>query len=285
MEFYMQQLNDYRIIARQQGLTKKDYYELKKSIYEINQRIQEISSHLKKWETERKLSGIEAMENRPLFPRKNVIATMESWKDEILMYREIQIGMWQLAYGIEKNVIGESFTHFALRNASLLHLIYTNDTFKKIKLHSLDSYLFLCQEHLEEKPSLSVCSSSNSSFCYGCGTVRNPLSYLSFYEGISGEEAMELLRNIYLIHPTKEIKNQSLIDKYRESLFSEEYFYLLEAGMFRTSTKEDSYRKRYALIRYREHLSTINRVKEGIALSYQDSAPKQKVYHLPDKEE
>lgn len=280
MDFYEQQLNDYIIKSFQRGITTEDYEWLKRYIKEIEEKIENIAFQMSDLEYDIRITGIEALENRRFFPRKNVCQTLENWKEEIRRYRDIQTQMWELAYGFEQTVLERSSTSFALYHASLVHLTYTNNTFGKIKPHSTDSYMLLCQHHLERTPSMSVCSSSNSSFCYGCGVSRNPLSYLTHYEALSKKEALMLLRRIYLIDVKGEVPVSPLLQKYRDSLLSDEYRNLLETGRERTSQKEDSYRKRYALIRYQEHLDTIDRVREGRVLFHQDSLPKQKVYRM-----
>ncbi len=284
IEYYELELNDYIVKALRSGLVKEDIAWLKKYIKDLDTRISSIASKIEDLESEVRYVGIDAMENRSFFPRKNVRQTLEKWKEEIRHSHELQFRMWELVYGFENATMKRSKTSFVIQNSSLVHLTYTNNQSFPLKPHSTDSYLLLCQFHVEKIPSMTVCSSSNSYYCYGCGNSGNSLTYLMAQEGLTRKEAVRLLQEIYLIDK-KAGEESPLALKYRETLLSEEYRSLLERGRKRTMGKEDTYRKRYALIRYQEHLDTIDRVKEKKTIFHRDNLPKQKVYRLPNPEE
>ena len=196
--------------------------------------------------------------------------------------RQLQIDFWNLAYGYEQVALRISRNAFLMKNTSLVHLAYTNNESSKIRHRSIDSYLFLCQFHEESHPSMTVCSSSNSFYCFSCGKVENPIDFLQLVEHMSKKEAVSFLKSIYLIdREASEVEENPLLIKYREALFSDGYYDLLEEGKRKAMEKEDSYRKLYALIRYQEQIDTRARVREKRTLYYEDSYPKEKVYKLP----
>ena len=133
---------------------------------------------------------------------------------------------------------------FYLNNqASITHLVYTNNQYSNITLYSTDSFMFLCQFHQENTPSLGITEHKGVGYCFGCGIGLNPVKYLMEREDLTFQEAVQLLAKIYLIdikkNPIQE--NDPLVIKYREALLSDGFKELLERGYSHVLKRWDMY--------------------------------------------
>lgn len=153
---------------------------------------------------------------------------------------------------------------FILRNSMLTHLVYTNNKHTKIKPRSADSFMFLCQIHSEKSPSMLVNNSRNFLMCFGCGCSLDSIEYLMRYEGLTEEDAISVLANIYYLnYPDKKKPIDELQDKYIKTLLSDDFRLLLERGYSRTKTKEKTIFVTEGIAKFEQDFETINRVSKG----------------------
>jgi len=126
-----------------------------------------------------------------------------------------------------------------------------------------NSYMFLCQFHKENTPSLGVTDFRNLFHCFGCGSSGTTINYLMFYENLSFNEAVQLLAQIYLFD-IKKIDSwfQPLVEKYHKAITSNKYMELLDMGKKRLKDRKsldnDSIEEIYA-----RRYENIKRVKNG----------------------
>lgn len=149
-------------------------------------------------------------------------------------------------------------------NTFLLPLVYSNYNQEYIKLYSPDSYMFSCQFHIENTPSMGVTFSKNLFFCFGCGSTGNQLDYLMQYEDLKFLDALYLLAQIYLIpFPNNPFgKNHPLVIKYQNTLLQKDFLNLLEKGITRLN-QNYSQNENYSFIQkqYQSLQSQIIRIK------------------------
>lgn len=151
---------------------------------------------------------------------------------------------------------------FILRNSILSHLVYTNNKYSVIKPVSADSFMFLCQFHVEKTPSMIVNNSRNFLQCFGCGEILNSIEYLKEYEEITEEESLSLLADIYFLNfPDKKDSIVELQEKYVKSLLSDEFKSLLERGYERTKLKDETFFVKYGISKFEQDFETIRRVR------------------------
>lgn len=55
----------------------------------------------------------------------------------------------------------EEYIYYVMLNSSLLPFVLANNTHDEIRLYSTDSFMFLCQFHIEKTPSLGVTNHVN----------------------------------------------------------------------------------------------------------------------------
>lgn len=161
------------------------------------------------------------------------------------------------------------------QNSFLLPLALANNTHPKIKLYGDNSYMFLCQFHVEHTPSLGISDLKNLMHCFGCHTNGSAVSYLMHYENLSYEDAIQLLSQIYKFDVGRsDSKLDWLVEKYQSAILSDQYKELLEKGHDRLRSRgiehigtidvERAYDSRYAAIeRIRNGETDSNFVCEG----------------------
>lgn len=175
------------------------------------------------------------------------------------------------------------------KECSLVHLVFSNNTHPKIRPYADDSFMFLCQFHLEKTPSLGITSSKGLGHCYGCGTGFNVIKYIMEYENLTFKEAICLLAKVYMIKiPRNYLSNADpLVIKYREVLLSDEFKNLLLMGQERVNKSElvTASIKR-AKEKYDQTFETIDRIKRGEWKSYigYKNTAKKLVLPLPEFE-
>lgn len=163
----------------------------------------------------------------------------------------------------------------------LLPLVLANNTHDKIKLSGDNRYMFLCHLHHENTPSLGIYDLNNTMFCYGCGFVGGPVSYLEKCEGLSFPQALQVLSQIYLFDTGRvDSKFDKLVEKYQAALLSDEYKELLEMGINRLKERQiEKINGESVDSLYEFRYKTIDRIKNGqydSAFSYE--GPKKLVY-------
>jgi len=168
---------------------------------------------------------------------------------------------------------------YIIDQTSLLHLIYTNNTYKKIRRYSKDSHMFMCQFHEGEKISFGVTGSINKCHCYKCNFCGNQITYLMSYENLSFIESIYLLAEIYLIEiDNNPLKDNELVKYYRNILISDNYSNYINETIEKIKNKGNIDKLDW----YINHLKNINRIKnncidETIKNNYKN---KPKVYKL-----
>ena len=174
--------------------------------------------------------------------------------------------------------LGEFLTQ--CNQTSITHLVYTNNQHPKIRLYSTDSYMFLCQFHRENTPSLGVTEHVGCGYCFGCGKSFNTVQYLMEYENLSYQEAVQILARIYLIKLKKKNKIQEdhpLVIKYQESLLSDDFRELLERGYQRVLNGENNMEILRNINKFERDFLTIERIKNHTPIHFDK---KKKTYYL-----
>jgi len=181
----------------------------------------------------------------------------------------IESKLYEMVLLLYNKVHTITLREFILRNSILTHLVYTNNESSIIKPRSADSYMFLCQFHVERTPSMLVNNSSNFLHCFGCGTNLDSIEYLMQYENLTEKDAMSVLANIYCLnYPGKKSPIVELQDKYVNSLLSDDFKDLLERGYKRTQQKERSILVTKGINKFEQDFETIKRVTEGEVKDY-----------------
>lgn len=178
--------------------------------------------------------------------------------------------------------------NYLKENAPLLPLVLANDLAEKkteyIKIYTDTSYMFSCQFHNENTPSMGVTDDRNLFYCFGCGATGSAITYLMEYENISYKEAIKLLADIYLIKiesnnsPNEE--NIPIIKKYQAAVTSTAHLELLERCQSRLAARgqEDLHNKSVADF-YKERYALIDRINSGeYDESFTPKKPPSKVY-------
>lgn len=170
-----------------------------------------------------------------------------------------------LLFLLKNNIIPNSLNNFLPQECSITHLVYTNnENNNPIKLYATDSFLFRCQFHNDRRPSLSVSEGVGLGNCFGCKIGFKTISYLTKYEKLNYKEAVCLLALVYMIDIGNNqlfSENDDLVKKYRNALLQDEFKELLLKAIDRTNTKEETYIKRRALLKFKHDLLTIERVE------------------------
>lgn len=192
----------------------------------------------------------------------------------------------ELQESLERSILPISLGKYLHQECSITHLLYTNNTFPKIKLYSDNSFMFLCQFHLERTPSLGVTNSKGLGHCYGCGASFHTIGYIRAYENMTYREAVSLLARVYYIDIDRSVieEEHPLVEKYRSALLSDGFRELLERGRERTQKKESTWEVDRALLKYEHDLKTIERVRSGehlVFTSHQEEKPKRLVLEMP----
>lgn len=171
-----------------------------------------------------------------------------------------------------RNKVNGGLGSTLLSECSLVHLVYANNKDKRIKLYSVDSFMFLCQFHVEKTPSFGVSNKVECAHCFGCGKSMNAIQYIMMYEGMSYHQAVCLLARIYLIDIDNNIisEDDARVIKYRLALLSDGFRDLLNRGYQRTFSRKDQEQVSENLDRYMRHFDTIDRIKRDEHINYQD---------------
>jgi len=179
---------------------------------------------------------------------------------------------------IRANIKPSTIEDYLQEEVSITHLVFTNNIHPKIRLYSNDSFMFLCQNHIEKNPSLGVSNYRGYGMCFGCGWTFRVLDYLKYIEKLSDWEATSLLSRVYMIDIKDNMidENHELVQKYRSSLLSVEYRRLLERAYERTSKKEDNITNSLAVAKFDKDLDTIDRIRKGEHIEFDGETDKEK---------
>lgn len=160
----------------------------------------------------------------------------------------------KLATGLTRDQI-----QYIRQYAYLLPLAVANNTHTKIKMYGDNSYMFLCQFHVEHTPSMGVTDLKNLMHCFGCHTNGNAIDYLMKYENLSFPDAVRLAAQIFKFD-IGEIDESftGVVEKYQDAILSDQYEELLYKGYDRLKNRgienirdinvEDAYNSRFGMI-------------------------------------
>ena len=159
--------------------------------------------------------------------------------------------------------------NFIKDNSYILPLVLANDENKNIVLTGDNRYMFMCQVHKENTPSMAVYDLLNYYYCYGCNKGNNVIGYLMQYEHLKYNETLNLLTQIYLLAINKpDDKLSDIAYKYRKVLLSDKYKELLNLGKKRLKNHVISSRLEFANLNFEEEYNnryhTIERVSKNI---------------------
>lgn len=265
LDYYDRLLTQYFSALYSVGLDRKDYKEISKIVRNLD-KIR--SNAYYNWSNYIRLNksllngehivfGIDLKEEYI-----NIRDSRKKYLDEVESIRGYFEKILEL---IRKNIKPNTIGEYLQEEVSIIHLVFTNNMHPMIRLSSHDSFLFLCQYHVEKTPSLLVANYRGYGNCFGCGCTFTVLNYLKQMEGLSYREATSLLSRVYMIDIKGNIisEDSELVQKYRNSLLSFEYRRLLERAYERTSKKEESITNSLALANFQKDFATIDRVRRG----------------------
>lgn len=151
------------------------------------------------------------------------------------------------------------------RNSFLLPLVLANNTHPRIRMYGDNSYMFLCQFHLERTPSLGVSDLKNLMHCFGCCTNGSSIEYLMGFENLSYRGAVQLLSQIYGFDiGNRDPQLDGLAEKYQKAILSDQYQELLERGQERLRERGIGKVGRINVRKaYESRYATIERVRRG----------------------
>lgn len=288
------ELNDYIEVLFTSGLDKSD----------INH-LEQIINSLMQLEYQIKLEINEAIHTRYLFrekyrgypyfcviwpeDKKEIFYMWDNiirYEKELLKYLgSIAIEFYKILISLKKKYQEISYTDFIKNEASLLHLVSTNNhKFANIKKVSDDAFLFCCQFHDEGTPSMRVNSHNNTLRCYGCGIELNVIDYIEEVEGLDYWHALALLAAIYKIEFRNNPYNEEseLVKKYTNNYALAKYKRRLETGYKRAKYKNKNFNNYLALANYEREFALLSRIKKGEYVKH-DKMPENKklVYQMP----
>lgn len=263
--YYDALLTQYYSILYSIGLDRNDYKEISKIVRELDQIRSEAYHSYFEYERLNKqlLNGDHIVFGRNL--KAEYINIRDSRKEYLDEVENIRGHFEKILELIRNNIKPSTIEEYLQEEVSITHLVFTNNRHPKIMLSSSDSFMFLCQYHVEKTPSLRVVNYRGYGKCFGCGSTFSVLSYLKHMEKLSSMEASSLLSKVYMIDIKDNIisEDSELVQKYRSSLLSTEYRRLLERAYERTGEKEDSITNSLALAKFKKDFATIDRVSRG----------------------
>lgn len=131
--------------------------------------------------------------------KEEYIKTRDSRKEYLDEVESIRGYFEKILELIRKSINSNTIEEYLQEECSITNLVFTNNTYPKIKLHSNDGFMFLCQFHNERTPSMGVVNSRNYGMCYGCGHSFRCIDYIEEVEGLTHREAVSLLARVYMI--------------------------------------------------------------------------------------
>lgn len=265
LEYYDRLLIQYLNALYSVGLDREDYKDISKIVRELD-RIR--SSAYWNWFDYVRLNKHMLDKDYVVFGkdlREEYIKVRDSRKEYLDEVESIRGHFEKTLELIRKSIKPDNIEDYLQEECSITHLVFTNNTYPKIKLYSNDGFMFLCHFHNERTPSMGVVNSRNYVMCYGCGHSFRCVDYIEEVEGLSHKEAVSLLARVYMIDIKDSVigEDSELVQRYRSSLLSEEFRELLERGYERTSRRKDSIIKSLVLAEFERDFATIDRVRRG----------------------
>lgn len=200
----------------------------------------------------------------------------------------IEIGFYKILTELKKQYKKPNFNDFIKSEASLLHLVSTNNhKFANIKKYSDDAYLFCCQFHEDRTPSMRVNAHNKKFNCYACGMSGDVIQYIMQFEGLDRYHALALLAAIYKIEFRNNPYNEEseLVKKYTNYYALSKYKKRLDTGYKRAKKKKKNFNNYLALKNYEREYALIDRIKHGEYIRHDKKTENKKlVYEIPDFE-
>ncbi len=282
LDYYDRLLTQYLSALYSVGLDREDYKDISKIVRELD-KIR--SSAYWKWFdyvrlNKHLLNGEHIAFDKDL--KKEYISIRDARKEYLDEVEDIRGHFEKILELIRKSIKPSTIEEYLQEECSLIHLVFTNNKYPKIKLYSNDSFMFLCQYHVERTPSMGVVNGRNYGMCFGCGKSFRVLDYIKDMEGLSHKEAVSLLARVYRIdiQDSPIWEDSELVHKYRSSLLSDEFRELLESAYERTSKREDSVTKSLSLAKFDRDFATIDRVRRGECMEFDSDENKGKILLL-----
>lgn len=216
-------------------------------------------------------------------------ANMVSYEKYLLRcLTPVMIDYDNLIKELKSHYVKKTFTEFVNEEASLLHLVSTNNhSHANIKKVSDDAYLFCCQFHNDRTPSMRVNTHSNIIRCYGCGYLDyRPVDYIMVYEELDKYHALALLCAIYKIEFKNNPYNEKseLVKKYTNAYALAKYKKRLTSGYLRASHKNKTFNNYLAIKNYEREFSLLERIKGCEYIAKENKKDNKKlVYQINDE--
>lgn len=180
-------------------------------------------------------------------------------ENEEILYGNVCSVIDEIDYNKLSTGLSSEQLKYIKEHAYLLPLAVANNTHPKIKMYGDNSYMFLCQFHVEHTPSMGVTDLKNLMHCFACHTNGNAIDYLMKYEDLSYSDAVQLASEIFMFDTgVKEAGFKELVAKYQDAILSEQYQELLHKGFDRLNSRgiknigninvEDAYNYRFGMI-------------------------------------
>lgn len=288
------ELNDYIEILFTSGLDKNDIKPLEQIVNSLMQLEYQIKMEINK-AIHTRYGYREKYMGYPYFrvtwpkDKKEIFYMWDNiihYEKELLKYLgSIAIEFYKILTILKKKYQKISYTDFIKNEASLLHLVSTNNhKFANIKKVSDDAFLFCCQFHNEGTPSMRVNSHNNTIKCYGCGVELNVVDYIMEAEDLDYWNALALLAAIYKIEFRNNPYNEEneLVKKYTNNYALAKYKKRLETGYKRAKYKNKNFNNYLALANYEREFALLSRIKRGEYVKNNSSPENKKlVYQMP----
>lgn len=203
----------------------------------------------------------------------------------------VEIEFYKIITELKKQYKKPNFADFIKSEASLLHLVSTNNhEYANIEKVSDDAFVFCCQFHNERTPSMRVNAHTNRLICYGCGISIDIIQYIMAIEGLDRFHVLALLATIYKIEFRNNPYNDKseLVKKYTNSHVLSKYKRCLDTGYERASNKNrnKNFNNYLALENYKRELALIERIKKGEYIRHDKKTENKKlVYEIPNFDE
>lgn len=278
LDYYDSLLTQYLSTLYSVGLDRKDYEEISKIVRKLDKiRTDAYYNYFEYIRLNKhSLNGKHIVFGRDL--KAEYINIRDSRKEYLDKVENIRGYFEMILELIRQNIKPSTIEDYLQEEVSITHLVFTNNIHPKITLCSNDSFMFLCQYHVEKTPSLKVANYRGYGMCFGCGQTFRVLNYLKHMEKLSNWEVVSLLSRVYMIDIKDNIisENSGLVKKYRSSLLSLEYRKLLERAYERTSKKEDNITNSLAVARFEKDFATIDRVRREEYIEFDSEIDKGK---------
>ncbi len=278
LEYYDRLLNQYLNNLYGVGLDREDYKDISKIVRELD-KIR--SSAYWNW--------FDYVRHNKYLLDKDYVVFGKDLKEEYIKIRDsrkeyldevesVRGHFEKILELIRKSIKPDNIEDYLQEECSITHLVFTNNTYPKIKLYSNDGFMFLCHFHNERTPSMGVVNSRNYGMCYGCGHSFRCVDYIEKVEGLSHRGTVSLLARVYMVDIKDSVigEDSELVQRYRSSLLSDEFRELLERGYERTSKREDSVTKSLALAKFERDFATIDRIRRGECVEFDEEKDKEK---------